>query len=98
MWTEGRRSRSLQSPFEARKRAKNIYLKDTGLEGLDWIKLAQNSDQERNCVETVKNLDVLRAPGTSWLRHYQLWKMKMKASKKGRCQFRDATQDTSEYF
>jgi hypothetical protein len=44
-----------------------IYLKETGWEGMDWIKLAQNSDQEQNSVKTVKNRDVRRASATSWL-------------------------------
>jgi len=35
-----------------------IYLKETGWEGMDWIKLARNSDKERNSVKTVKNRDV----------------------------------------
>ena len=44
MWTEGRRSRSLQSPFEARKRAKNIYLKYwLGGSGLDEVGSEQRS-------------------------------------------------------
>jgi len=34
---------------------------------MDWIKLARNSDQERNSVKTVKNRDVRRASATSWL-------------------------------
>jgi len=44
-----------------------IYLKETGWEGMDWIKLAQNSDQGRDSIKTVKNRDVQRASGTSWL-------------------------------
>lgn len=44
-----------------------IYLKETGWVGMDWIKLTQNSDQERNSIKTVKNRDIQRASGTSWL-------------------------------
>jgi hypothetical protein len=43
-----------------------IYLKETGWEGMDWIKLARNSDQERNSVKTVKNRHVRRASATSF--------------------------------
>ena len=64
MWTERRTTRSQQSPFGTHLQTRmKMDLKETGWESMDWIKLAQNSDQERNSVKTAINRDVQR----SWL-------------------------------
>jgi hypothetical protein len=65
---------------------------------MDWIKLAQNSDQELNSVKIVKNRDVQRASGTSWLA------MAVSAAEnedegvtKSRSPVREATQLTNQF-
>jgi hypothetical protein len=76
-----------------------IYLKEIGWEGMDWIKLAQNSDQERYSVKTVKNRDVQRASGTSWLATaISAAENEDKSVIKGRSPVREATQPLSQYF
>jgi hypothetical protein len=63
---------------------------------MDWIKLAKNSDQERNSVKTVKNRDVQRASGPSWLATaLSAAENENEGVTKGRSPVREATQPTN---
>jgi hypothetical protein len=66
---------------------------------MDWIKLAQNSDQERNCVETVKNRDVQWASGACWLATaVSAAENEDEGVTDGRYPVREATQPTNQYI
>jgi hypothetical protein len=56
--------RPLGRPRRRWKDGIRMYLRETGLEGVDWIRLAQDRDRWRAVVSAVMNLQVL-AP-RSW--------------------------------
>jgi hypothetical protein len=53
---EPERQRALRRPVFCWERNLKIYLKETGLEGVNWINLIQNITKWRSVVNTVMNL------------------------------------------